>query len=231
MNTALRWGHIPENPFAGVKMLRVSERTAEFLTPEDLARLLSCILDDWLRDVVLFAVATGMRQGEILSLRWRRIDLKSRIVHIENSTTFRTKTGRRRSVPLNALATGVLQGRRNDEIHPDEIVFTYNGRRILQDSLTHAFKRHVRKAGLGEEIRFRDRGSGHGRDSRHVKLPSAYPPGGHQDDCRLVREKGLDYYDKNVVNRISLLTKSLKSLYETIHKYRRCNRGHRSPRV
>lgn len=154
MNTALRWGHIQENPFSGVKMLRVPERTAEFLTPEDLARLLSCILDDWLRDVVLFAVATGMRQGEILALRWLTVDLKARIVHIENSATFRTKTGRRRTVPLNALATGVLLSRRNEGLQPDAPVFTYNGRGILQDSLAHAFKRHVRKAGLGKEIRF-----------------------------------------------------------------------------
>ncbi len=71
----------------------------------------------------------------------------------------------------------------------------------------------------------------HWHNSRHAKLPSAYPPGGHQHDCRQVREKGLDIYDKNVVNRASLLTKSQKYLYETIHKYRRCDPGNGSPRV
>ena len=59
------------------------------------ARLLdSC--PSWLRELVVFALHSGMRLGEILSLTWTGVDLFRRTV-----TVFESKNGERRTVPLN----------------------------------------------------------------------------------------------------------------------------------
>jgi integrase len=50
----------------------------------------------WLRELMIFAIHTGMRQGEILGLTWAGVDLFRRIV-----TVFKSKNGERRSIPLN----------------------------------------------------------------------------------------------------------------------------------
>ncbi len=55
--------------------------------------------------VILFALATGMRQGEILKARWSDLDLKNRTLTISE-----TKTGTPRRIPLTKKALEVLEG-------------------------------------------------------------------------------------------------------------------------
>ncbi len=151
-NTVRRCAHLTSNPFSGIQMLRVPEKMPEFLAPDQLRRLLEMISENWLCDVVLFAVATGMRRGEILSLRWEHVDLERALLHIMNTPTFRTKTGKRRTIPLSSLAAMVL--RRREALGCDGPVFTWRGKEILADTLTHRFKRAVRHADLPDEFRF-----------------------------------------------------------------------------
>ena len=49
----------------------------------------------WLPALIQMAVETGMRRGELLSLRWSDVDLKARTVLVS-----RTKNGHPRRVPL-----------------------------------------------------------------------------------------------------------------------------------
>lgn len=56
----------------------------------------------WLFDFVLLALATGLRRGELLALRWQHVNLTERVLTIVN-----TKTGRDRFIPLNAIGFDV----------------------------------------------------------------------------------------------------------------------------
>ncbi len=58
----------------------------------------------WLRSLVLLAIETGMRRGEILSLRWENIRLVDRVAHLPL-----TKNGNSRNVPLSSKAVEVLK--------------------------------------------------------------------------------------------------------------------------
>jgi integrase len=53
--------------------------------------------------IVILALESAMRQGEILSLRWEHINLKSRVAHLPQ-----TKNGSKRDVPLSLKAIDVL---------------------------------------------------------------------------------------------------------------------------
>jgi len=62
---------------------------------------------DHLKPIVLLALNTGMRKGEILSLEWSEVDLTRRIVSVLGD---KSKSGQSRSIPLNDEANKVLRG-------------------------------------------------------------------------------------------------------------------------
>ncbi|GBE08154.1 MAG TPA: site-specific integrase [Gammaproteobacteria bacterium] len=61
-----------------------------------------------LHDFILLALYTGCRSQEMLGLTWSRVDLQAEIFYLE---PHQTKTGRRRSIPLNSKAMSALEGR------------------------------------------------------------------------------------------------------------------------
>jgi integrase len=73
-----------------------------WLTLEEEHRLLQVALP-WLRELLVFAIHTGMRMGEIVSLTWAGVDLSRRSV-----TVFRSKNGERRTIPANHTVLRLL---------------------------------------------------------------------------------------------------------------------------
>jgi len=74
MGTAVSWDYIPNNPVRGVKMPeKTLKRAHRFLTADEVRRLITASKEP-VRTIVLLAVMTGLRIGEILALRWGRID-------------------------------------------------------------------------------------------------------------------------------------------------------------
>ena len=89
------WEWCTDNPVCRVSMERENNTRDRWLTVDEETRLLNAE-SPWLRELMLFAVHTGMRMGEILGLTWAGVDLFRRIV-----TVFKSKNGERRSIPLN----------------------------------------------------------------------------------------------------------------------------------
>src|SRR5206468_278578 len=78
-----------------------------FLSAEELARVLAAARSDvaapWLVPAIELAVRTGLRQGELLCLRWTDLDAAARLI-----TILHTKNNTPRHVPLNAVAQATL---------------------------------------------------------------------------------------------------------------------------
>lgn len=85
------------------RLLPVNNARVRYLTREELKRLIECCNPD-LRAMVILAVNTGMRKGELLNLKWQEIDLINGFLHILES-----KNNTRRTVPLNDTALNVLK--------------------------------------------------------------------------------------------------------------------------
>jgi integrase len=150
-NTARRWEYIEKNPFDGMSQIPIPKRTPAFMTADDVENMLKVITRPWLKDVLIFAVNTGMRRGELLSLRWQDVDVKLRVARIVNRDDFTTKSGEERVVALNDAALAVVQRCVKSEKH--EYLFSReDGIRLLPDWLTAAFKDAARNAGLSEGI-------------------------------------------------------------------------------
>jgi len=149
----VRWNLIRRDPFEGTSLVRIPERDLPFFTRGEFQRVIDAIPEQWLRAVVMFAATTGMRQGEILSLRWEQVDLRARTVRIGNNAIFRTKTGKRRVVPLSKAAMNVLQGLSSHA--ESDYVFTLCGRPLLRRWVTTKLRRKVRELGLDRRLNFK----------------------------------------------------------------------------
>ena len=126
--------------------------------------------------VIVFAIETGMRRGEILGLRWEHVDLDRRIAFLPL-----TKNGSSREVPLSTKAAQVLvwQKQRNDT--PSPFPATSNSFRLAWDRLRN-------RAGLSD-LRFHD--LRHEAISRFFELglniPEVAVISGHKDPRMLLR--------------------------------------------
>jgi integrase len=78
-----------------VKLLEENNKRLRYLNKEECQELLGAC-DDHLRPIVIMALNTGMRKGEILSLKWEEVDLRHGFILLKD-----TKNGERREVPIN----------------------------------------------------------------------------------------------------------------------------------
>lgn len=101
------WEWLEDSPIRRVTKPREPRGRIRFLSDDERSALLSARQESsnpFLYPVVVLALSTGMRQGEIMNLRWENVDLfKGRI------TLHQTKNGERRTVPLRGLALQLIQ--------------------------------------------------------------------------------------------------------------------------
>ena len=97
----------------------------------------------WLLPLVQLALETAMRQGELLRLRWERIDLNRRTAQLPD-----TKNGEARTVPLSTTAVGVLRAlprALHGEVFPG----------VTTEAVKRSYMRATRRADI-EGLRFHD---------------------------------------------------------------------------
>jgi len=95
LNKAITWGYLDVNPLRAVKRLPEPDGRLRYLDVEEIERLLAAC-PAHLSPIVMCALHTGMRRGEILGLTWDRVDMKHRIIQVTG-----TKTGKNRTIPIN----------------------------------------------------------------------------------------------------------------------------------
>ena len=150
-NRAVTFQMISSNPFLACKKIRVPEKEPRFLSSEEFQRIIGVTDDEQMKWIILLALCTSMREGELLALHWVDVDLLNGLIRVRNTDSFTSKTRRRRTVPLNQTAIRVLLGmpRRSDYLFQSR-----NGRPFTVNNIGHRFKKLVRKAGLSEDIHF-----------------------------------------------------------------------------
>jgi integrase len=150
MNLAVReWEWLERSPFGRIKIEKPNNRVERWLTPEEEQGLLSAS-PKWLREIVVFALNTGMRQGEILSLKWPQIDLDRRLV-----TLLRTKNKEKRTVPLNQTVLELLRAKGKVRPISGYVFASQTDTKLNARNLLRAFYLARKKARL-EDVRFHD---------------------------------------------------------------------------
>jgi integrase len=164
LNLAIKeWGiPLPVNPVLQIKMPEPSAARDRRLVDDEEERLLAACAEarnTWLRPVVIFAIETAMRAGEMLEtrelnkktgqrekktigLQWSDVDMKKRTAHLP-----KTKNGDARTVPLSSRAVSTL------EALPRNLDGRVFG--TIYDTLHQSYVLSCKRAGISD-LRFHD---------------------------------------------------------------------------
>jgi len=146
---AIEEGYLETNPGAKIKKSSEKDLLKERVLTEDEETRLKSASYPVLRSIISVALHTGMRLQEILSLRWAQVDLAEMMLTVE-----RTKSGKPRTIPLNAALHGELQRLRSlDGRSPFVFPNPKTGKPLT--TVKTAFRAACRRAGISG-LRFHD---------------------------------------------------------------------------
>jgi len=141
LRLGVKRGLFLSNPASSIELARENNARNRCLSADDEARLMKA-LPVWLRPLVIVAINTGMRRGELLVLHWEDVDLSSGQLRIR-----RDKAGEGRWVALNSGAVEALRAAKRRSVVSPLVFCTPEGH-----SLSPNFKRYwqpaVKAAGL-----------------------------------------------------------------------------------
>jgi integrase len=143
------WEWVWENPVKKVSKEKVNNSIERWLTLEEEKRLLA-FSSEWLRQIVRFAINTGLRQGEILDLKWAEVDLSRRTL-----TILEQKNHGKDTLPLNQMALEILKARAGERNGSGYVFYNGNGGKIDDGNLRRSFYASAEKAKIGH-FRFHD---------------------------------------------------------------------------
>ncbi len=143
---AIEWGYVRANPAKIVRKLKEPPGRIRYLRPDEVDALIGTCARH-IRPIVVTALNTGMRRGEILSLKWSQVDLANRKVMLMN-----TKNNESRVVPINATLYDELTRLRKRS--DGEYVFCGRTGNPAKD-IRSGFDAAVARAGI-KDFRFHD---------------------------------------------------------------------------
>ncbi|EOS64310.1 site-specific integrase [Oscillibacter sp. 1-3] len=161
LNCAVEQRLISSNPTKGCVLPKLERKEMKILPPESLGTFFEEARRSGVFELYYVDLATGLRRGELLGLKWSDIDLDKGIIYVRRQilrqngevveAPLKTKNSYR-SIAIGADAIKVLKGMEQR----DEYVFPspYGGP-MSPDSVLHMLQRVLKRAGL-ERIRFHD---------------------------------------------------------------------------
>jgi integrase len=169
------WGYIERNSASLAKPPKMERREVSVLSAAEAKRLIESTADDRLGNLFAIALYTGLRQGELLGLRWPDIDLAQGTLHVrkalqkqDREAKFiepKTERSRRRlSLPATAVSILALQQERVDAMRRHagsawqdwDLVFPSQlGTPLDGSNVTHHLQHKLAEAGL-PRVRFHD---------------------------------------------------------------------------
>lgn len=189
----MEWGYyLPINPVDLVSKPRLNKPRDRRVGKDDINALMHALKQTkvtYLKPLILFAIETGLRQGELIKLKWNDVDLDSRLLKVKD-----TKNGEDRVVPLSNKSLSILQSL------PRLGATVFNA---SHSSLQNAWKRLIKRSGLND-LHFHD--LRHEAISRFIEqgltIPEAASISGHRTQSMLLRyaHPDLSYIKKKVTS-------------------------------
>ena len=140
------------NPLKQIKKLKQDNYKLRFLTRDEEKALFNVLNSNrdylYFIPIVICALQTGMRKGEILNLKWSNIDFNNRYIEL-----LQTKSGKSRKIPISNKLMSELLKLRTNKI--SEYVFTNPYTRTKYVSIHKGFGEVLKKADI-KNFRFHD---------------------------------------------------------------------------
>lgn len=144
------WEWVSDNPFMKVSMEKLPQPRVRYLTREEFDRLYQAC-SDRLKPIVLFAVNTGIRQDNILTLTWKQVDFITGVIMLEH-----TKNGDRLGLPMNNKVKNLLMElNKIRHINNDYVFSNSKGNKLCAVTVQKTFRKTCKKTGI-TDFRFHD---------------------------------------------------------------------------
>ena len=149
-NIAIQNGWLTKNPCTGITKLRQENKLERYLTPDDEIRLIEACVGrfEYMKHIIQFALNTGMRKEEILSLTWKCVNFDNNKI-----TLLDTKNGKKRFIPINSVVRSILKDAHKKKIC--DYVFVNPITQTRYSDLKRSFVAVCKSANV-ENFRFHD---------------------------------------------------------------------------
>jgi integrase len=146
-NLAVEWGWLKENPALLIKRLKGEKKRMRFLNRKEVDRLIECSAP-FLKPIIITAVSSGMRRGEIFNLKWKDIDFEHGFIRVEKSKNKET-----RDIPVDGFLSEILTRQTESKKNGNYVFCKKDGARFT--CISKYFRAACKKAGI-EDFRFHD---------------------------------------------------------------------------
>ena len=146
------WEWIQENPVMKISKPKISNERTRFLNDSEKERLIQACRESeskGLYPIVILALSTGMRRGEIMNLKWSDADLVNGAILLQA-----TKNGERRYIPLLGKALELLRAKYTTQA-ADSLIFPAPHSQSKPLDIRSAWNTSLRNAGI-VNFRFHD---------------------------------------------------------------------------
>lgn len=157
------WGWVDDSPMKKVKKLKEPSGRTRFLSQDEtingnqiqgeLTRFLNACKhsqNQYLYIIVVLALSTGMRRGEIMSLKWSDVDLNR-----NRLTLYKTKNEEIRAIPLTGLARELIAEHSKVRAIDTDLLFPSETKRIKPQNIDKVWISALHKAGI-DNFKFHD---------------------------------------------------------------------------
>ena len=155
---------IAHNPADGCALPKAERKEMQTLPVEQLTSFLREAKDSGVYELYYLDLATGLRRGELLGLKWTDVDLDRGVLKIQRAISrqngkvveapLKTKNAYR-TLPLSADAIDVLMQQRRKTGNSEWVFPSPTGGPMSPDSVLHMLHRVLKRAGL-PKVRFHD---------------------------------------------------------------------------
>jgi integrase len=154
-NRAIRWSMLEKNPCKGIKQFKSPQQERISLTSSEIKSIIDVSEDTDLKKVIIYAVLTGCRIGEIVNLEWKDINFIKSYILVVNKKNFQTKSRKIRQIPMSTVLKNYLLEWSNSRSNFSDYVFlNKKGYKSNSGYLTKKFKSLVRQLNLSERYCF-----------------------------------------------------------------------------
>ena len=149
LSKAVEWGILDEHPLRRMKLIRAkSNAKVRYLVPDEESRLRSALIErdmlkkaqspvlkarhyaDHLTPMVLLSINTGLRRGELLTMRWEAVNFNQKLITV---TAEMAKSKKQRHIPLNEEAHMILMQWKEQTRQNHQHIFTNKVGRPFKD--------------------------------------------------------------------------------------------------
>lgn len=164
LNRAVEWEFIESHNLSSVKIAKEDNTRIRYLSESEEAALLSALAAreaqlcedndshqyaDFFTPLITLAMHTGMRKGEMLTLRWESVSFENRYLTILSENA---KSKKKRTIPMNDTVLNMLSQWRAQNLN-EEYVFVHEGKRV--SFFQYPWQNLLKTAGI-ENFRFHD---------------------------------------------------------------------------